>query len=394
MKRRMIILGGGDWIFEHTRRLDVQVLHVQQPHKVRQSDLSAVSQTLVTDYCVDQQLIPILKAIHAAQPFDVCLSLTEAGLIPSARVNEALNLPGLPLEVVERVVDKSKMRSHLERCGFESIRRIVASNAQDVMEFAESVGGPVIAKQIDGLGSRNVRLIHQREDAQVALSQNGAAMQIEEYLQGREFSVEAFSFDGHHVMFGVGETKTLEDRGSYVGISHVYPAALPDESMRQIHQYVDQFLTCMGISQGPSHTELRLTANGPRILETHTRLGGHHIPQLIKLVTGVDMYEYCVAWPLSLITTPVAPVTCARSAAIHSIVAQKGKLLAIHGLERLRGDPNVFRVLLHSQPDVQVPCLTEPDCRIGDIITIADSSEKAYQLALEAVQSLEIEVAT
>ena len=40
-----------------------------------------------------------------------------------------------------------------------------------------------------------------------------------------------------------------------------------------------------------SHTEVIVTAEGPRIVGTHVRLGGDSIPELIQLVSGVDLEE-------------------------------------------------------------------------------------------------------
>ena len=44
----------------------------------------------------------------------------------------------------------------------------------------------------------------------------------------------------------------------------------------------------LGLADGITHTEVRMTAQGPVIIEVNARLGGDMIPYLGKLATGVD----------------------------------------------------------------------------------------------------------
>ena len=54
--------------------------------------------------------------------------------------------------------------------------------------------------------------------------------------------------------------------------------------MQQIRRY--------GIQNGPSHTEIKVTKDGPKIVELGARLGGDCITtHLVPLSTGVNMVE-------------------------------------------------------------------------------------------------------
>jgi hypothetical protein len=70
----------------------------------------------------------------------------------------------------------------------------------------------------------------------------------------------------------------------------VFPAPLAPEVAKAITDYVASALTALGVDNTPAHTEIMLTADGPRIIETYTRVGGDWIPALVEEVTGIDLY--------------------------------------------------------------------------------------------------------
>lgn len=45
----------------------------------------------------------------------------------------------------------------------------------------------------------------------------------------------------------------------------------------------------LGLTRAMTHTELRLTSSGPRVVEVNARTGGGMIPRLGQLVTGIDL---------------------------------------------------------------------------------------------------------
>lgn len=48
----------------------------------------------------------------------------------------------------------------------------------------------------------------------------------------------------------------------------------------------------LSIESGPSHTEIMVTSEGPKIVEIGARLGGDFITShLVKYATGIDIIE-------------------------------------------------------------------------------------------------------
>ena len=56
-----------------------------------------------------------------------------------------------------------------------------------------------------------------------------------------------------------------------------------------------QALRALGLGWGPAHVELRLTQDGPRIVEVNPRLAGGMIPRMVEEALGIDLIEHVVA---------------------------------------------------------------------------------------------------
>lgn len=58
-----------------------------------------------------------------------------------------------------------------------------------------------------------------------------------------------------------------------------------------------RLLDAVGLIEGPSHSEFVLTPDGPRVLESHARLGGHALPELVRRAFGLDLARMMLTVP-------------------------------------------------------------------------------------------------
>lgn len=153
-----------------------------------------------------------------------------------------------------------------------------------------AVGFPLVVKPSDSTGSQGVTVVRAEEGLVPAWERASAissSVLLEEFLDGPQFSVEAFSEDGKHVVLAV--TRTYSDPRTLVELGHVLPADLPEHQRAQFVERTAQLLDAGGLTFGPSHTEFVLTARGPVPIETHARVGGDDIYLMVADGVGVDM---------------------------------------------------------------------------------------------------------
>ena len=110
---------------------------------------------------------------------------------------------------------------------------------------------------------------------------------VEQYLPGPEVSVDGVVFEGEYTPLFLAHKQTGPEP-FFTEIGHVVTAGdrlLADETVLTMLQEAHKAL---GITHGTTHSELRLTPDGPVIVEVNGRPGGDMFPYLCKLATGVD----------------------------------------------------------------------------------------------------------
>lgn len=236
----------------------------------------------------------LAQAIHKVDPIDHVVSFSETDQDKAPAIAGRLGLNAVhSSETIGNVYDKFRMRQVLAGAGIDQTRSDLVSDLDDVRSFAAEHGYPVILKPRTGTASLGVSLIRSPDELEAAFAWafasdepwNGELI-VEQFLDGPEFSVECFSEDGAHVVMAVTQKST----GSvhFVESGHVLPAPIPGELRRRLGDYVLAALTALGVRSGPTHSEVILTEGGPAMVETHVRLGGDEIPELICDVFGLN----------------------------------------------------------------------------------------------------------
>lgn len=377
---------------DRAKKMGLEVLHIQKPELFDLNLLPLVDRVILTDYEHDPSLLPSLENMHTMAPFDACVTFTEKALLTCAIINQKLGLSGHDPALVVLTNDKYAMRKIMEKHQFSQVHSAIGKSVDDIAVFGRRIGYPLIVKPRDGVGSRDVFYVGDEDDLN-HFKFEGEFL-IEEYLTGPEFSVEAFSFDGHHTIFAVTEKTVMPDdyEARFVEQAHRIPAAISEEDERNIRQFVQEFLQIIGVQNGPTHTEIKQTPKGPRVIETHTRPGGDWIPDLVQLSTGYDLYSLTLGWNSGLVEPVLEPVPPVGGAAIRFFVPPNGKVESIIGAEAVQSKRGVVRVSIDVKPGNQIPMLKSSRDRVGYVIATGDSSQRASEICEEVCQQVQFVV--
>ena len=156
---------------------------------------------------------------------------------------------------------------------------------------------PVIVKPADSGGSRGVTLVNNQEELDAALdrafdySANQTVM-IEQFIVGREFSIESISCQGKHYVLQITDKVTTE-APYFVELAHHQPADLTEKQRTDITNLTIQMLDALKIENSASHTEIKMDKDGiPYVIEMGPRMGGDYISSdLVRLSTGYDFVK-------------------------------------------------------------------------------------------------------
>lgn len=234
---------------------------------------------------------------HARFPLTAVMADFDYLLPLVGRLNERLGLRGHTERSGLLCSNKRLQRAALEEAGVPQPRWAPCPDTRTAQDFAKSVGWPVVVKPADRSASCAVFVVRGKSELNSAVDEAlaeswGADVVIEEYLDGPEFSVEAVAAEG--VVTTVAVTgKGIGGRTGVLKLDAEIPARLESDDRIAVERVAAEAVLACGLLNGPAHTEIRMTASGPRVVEVNGRIGGVFISHMVRAVTGVDLYR---AW--------------------------------------------------------------------------------------------------
>lgn len=232
----------------------------------------------------------------------------ESGLPTVIYVAQSLGLVSNGFECIKLTENKFAQREAFKNAGIPVpyFKRVHRSEDVDMQEFQL----PIIVKPIDGGGSRGVNKIESSEDlveaVEIAINHSRSREAIvEEFIDGREFSVEYLSHNGNHYNIQITD-KVTSGPPHFIEMQHHQPANISESLANRIRVIVEKALTSLKIENSPSHTEIKLNSRDELyIIEVGARMGGDHITSdLVRLSTGFDMVKGCIDLATGLFTVP------------------------------------------------------------------------------------------
>ena len=177
----------------------------------------------------------------------------------------------------------------------------------------------------------------------------------------------------------------------FVEMGHTQPSRLDEATKARIAEVAVMANKAIGIANGPSHTEIIVTENGPKIVELGARLGGDCITtHLVPLSTGVDMVECCIK--IALGEEPDIGVKFYKGSAIRYIPCAEGKIKAIRGIEDAEMTEGVRQVsIVHGVGDIASEIKSSAD-RVGFVVVQAATANDAARVCESAVSKIVIEI--
>lgn len=246
-----------------------------------------------------KKIIKAVTELNQEETIIGVLTLDELSVPMATIIAEVLKLPSNSLKTAEIVRNKYLMRKVFQEANLLTPQFSPVKTIEKLYEFASKTDNPFILKPTDSGGSAGVQLIDKNTDLEQAFehslkSSKTKLLIIEEFIHGKEYSVEAIVFNSQVNIVGITEKKTTEGP-FFIELGHIFPAQLPEEINELFKETTIKAVQATGIQQGAVHLELKLTERGPIIIEIGGRIAGDFIPDLIEISTGIDMYTALIS---------------------------------------------------------------------------------------------------
>lgn len=125
--------------------------------------------------------------------FERIVTAQETLLEIVAIANEKLGLPGLSVEAVRNTLDKSRLKSTMERAGVNTPRGKMATDLTDIKRFVNEIGFPLVLKSVVGSGALATFPIRDEKDLG-RLSLDGSFL-AEQYITGQELCIDTITIN-------------------------------------------------------------------------------------------------------------------------------------------------------------------------------------------------------
>jgi biotin carboxylase len=343
----------------------------------------------------------IARAEKIAGVMTLC---TDAPVRTVAAVAAALGLPAISPTAAANATDKRLMRKALLANGvpvpgFSQVESIGAALAA-----ADAIRYPVALKIACSSGSRGIYRVDTSADLgkrymQARTYQPHGGLLLEEWMDGPEVSVEGICYGGRVHIIQV--TDKLLFTGAYpVEAGHGQPSQLPATTVAQIRVATESGVRALGFNYCAFHAELKITRDGPKIVEIGARLGGDRIStHLTPLSTGVNLVRAAIR--IAVGENPDLVPSRARGAAVRYFHAGAcGTVERIEGLDKLPTLPGLELLYAASErdgplvPGFEIGEIRSSLDRYGHVLFSGDSAAQASERAEQAVSMVKFRIRT
>lgn len=281
-----------------------------------------------------------------------------------ARVAQHLGTPHIPLEAALLATDKLAMKERFRERGVP-IPWFAEVHGADEVRGHLAERELLVLKPVDRSGSRGVFLLDPASDVERLFGEArdfsfSGRVQVEEFLHGPQISTETVLFEGRAVTPGFADRNyellerfrpQIMENGGWV------PSLLDADQRRSVEEAVVRASLALGIETGVTKGDVVLTAEGPKVIEIAARLsGGDFCSGLVPLGTGVNYVRTQIQLAIGEVPDldDLQP-RFQRAVANRYFFPEPGRLVAVEGLDEVRGEEWLEKLELWYRPGDVVP---------------------------------------
>ena len=343
------------------------------------------------------------KVLEAAKENNIDGIITIASDRPMttvAKIAKELDLIGIDEKTAINATNKSKMRDALKAYG---VPIPMYFSVEDYDQYIKAIDNlrikkyKCIVKPADNSGSRGIRLVENYDIDQLKKiynyckkNSNSGKLVVEEYMQGPEVSVETISRNGTCNVIQITD-KLTTGAPYFVEMGHNQPSQLPIDIIEKIKKVAIDANKAVGIENGPSHTEIKVTKDSPKIVELGARLGGDNITtHLVPYSTGINMVEASIKIALGEEIDITKKIDMASAARYKK--CDIGKIIEISGIDEAREVSGIKDIkIVHKAGDYSNVIKSSND-RICYVISQENSVKKAIESCEKALEKIKVRI--
>jgi hypothetical protein len=212
-------------------------------------------------------------------------------------------------------------------------------------------------------------------------------LQVESFIEGREFALEGILTRGRLRVLAIFDKPDPLDGPYFEETIYVTPSREREETQQEIARATESAVQALGLTHGPVHAEMRVNRNGVWMLEVAARpIGGlcaRVLPGLEDLILRHAAGQEVASVAMSLDAAGVMMIPIPR----------EGIYVATEGLEQARSEPGIEDIVITAKEGQKLVPLPEGASYLGFIFARGKSPEAAEQALRASHAQLHFEIA-
>lgn len=253
-----------------------------------------------------------ISIVEKDKVVEMCRNLHVDGVVSNASeltaevvsyVSESLGLNGTPYRILEQLHDKFFVRQLSDKVEGLSVPKYYKYEGVDQGIY------PCVVKPCTGSAKAGVSFANNKEQfikaVEYANNSTDGDIIVEEYITGKEISVESISFKGEHQVIQITD-KDSSSAPHFVELGHHQPALISKELKQKIERTIPLLLNSIGYTDGASHIEIKYNDDKLFLIEVNLRGGGDDISnKLVQMSSGIDYLRCMIEVALGSYKAPV-----------------------------------------------------------------------------------------
>jgi biotin carboxylase len=218
-------------------------------------------------------------------------------------------------------------------------------------------------------------------------------IQVEEYIPGREYAVEALVTNGRFQPLAIFDKPDPLEGPFFEETIYTTPSRAPESVQQQLLATVEAAARALGLRHGPVHAELRHNDAGAWMLEAHARPIGGLCAGALRFDNGMPLEEVIVRHALGEDVSSFRRES--RASGVMMIpVPRPGLFQAVSGVDRAEAVHGIEQVIVTAKEGQRLIAPPDGSTYVGFIFARADSPEEVESALRQSHAELRFEIAT
>ncbi|MDQ1161930.1 biotin carboxylase [Chryseobacterium sp. SORGH_AS 447] len=231
------------------------------------------------------------RKIHAV------IALDDYDVEKAALIRETFRIPGMGQTTHRYFRDKLAMRQKAKDSGINVPEFTAVFNNDEVNAFADNVPAPWVLKPRSEASASGIKKLTSKDELWDALNSLGEERHLfllESFKPGDVYHVDSLTFNKEIIFTSASKYLAPPMQVSHEGgVFRTKTLGRYSDEFQALEKANAKVLSSFGLMNGATHTEfIRSKENGKYyFLETSSRVGGAHIPDLVEAATNINIWR-------------------------------------------------------------------------------------------------------